>query len=252
MSSKYDSRTTIFTPDGRLLQVEYAINNINNAGLCIGIVTKQGVILACEKESTSKLLETKKTSDKIYKIDTNIAAGVGGLASDANLLIDWARDYSQNYYIKYRNFTPVENLARYISDEKQVKTIKGSNRPYGCGFLFAGWDRIYGYQLYNTEPSGIYNCWKAHAVGQGSQNAQSLLKQFYDENITKEEGVKLAVKVLRKSLDKNVIKGENIEVFILEEEKGEISQNFIQTKYITEIMEEIEKADELEKKKNEK
>lgn len=209
MSRRYDSMTTIFTPEGRLLQVEYAINNINNAGLCLGITTKGGVILACEKETSMKLLEKSKTSDKIYKIDSNIAAAVGGLASDANLLIDWAREYSQSFYTKYRNYTPVENLVRYIADEKQVKTIKGSNRPYGAGFLFCGWDKNFGYQLYNTEPSGVYNCWKAHAIGQGSQNAQSLFKQHFEENMSLDDGIQLAVKVLRKSLDKNVITAEN-------------------------------------------
>lgn len=208
MSSKYDSLTTIFNQEGKLLQVEYAIKNIGNAGLCIGLTTKQGVILACEKESTSKLLESSKSSDKIYKVDSNIAVAVGGLASDANLLIDWARDYSQNHYIKYRNYTPVENLVRFIADEQQIKTIKGSNRPYGAGFLFAGWDRIYGYQLYNTEPSGVYNCWKAHAIGQNSQNAQSAFKQYYNDNLSLEEGIVLAIRVLKKSLEKNVVNGD--------------------------------------------
>ena len=247
MSSKYDSRTTIFNPEGRLLQVEYAISNISNAGLCVGITTKKGVILACEKESTSKLLENKKTSDKIYKIDTNVAVAVGGLASDANLLIDYAREYSQNYYMKYRNLTPVENLVRFISDEKQIKTIKGSNRPYGAGFLFAGWDRIYGYQLYNTEPSGIYNCWKAHAIGQNSQNAQSALKQYYEENISLEEAAKLAIRVLRKSLDKNVIAAENIEVMVLEEQDGELTQNYLKTEYISTLLENVKKVEAEEK-----
>ena len=201
--------TTIFTPEGRLLQVEYAINNINNAGLCLGITTKKGIVLACERETTSKLLEHSRSSEKIYKVDSNIAVAVGGLASDANLLIDWARDYSQNYYMKYRNYTPVENLVRFIADEQQVKTIKGSNRPYGAGFLFGGWDRIYGYQLYNTEPSGVYNCWRAHAIGQNSQNAQSLFKQYYNEDLSMEEAILVAVRILKKSLDKNVIKAEN-------------------------------------------
>lgn len=252
MTSKYDSRTTIFTPDGRLLQVEYALNNINNAGLCIGLVTKKGIVLSCEKESTSKLLEKKKNSDKIYKIDTNIACSVGGLASDANILIDNVREYSQNYYMKYRNYTPVENLVRYISDLNQVKTIKGSNRPYGAGFLFGGWDRIYGYQLYNADPSGIYNCWKAHAIGQGSQNAESFLKQNYNEEMNLEEGIKMSIRVLRKSLDKNVLSSENIEVFVLEEENGEISQNFIGNEYISRLLEEIKKIEEDEKANEEK
>lgn len=209
MSRKYDSLTTIFTPEGRLLQVEYAINNINNAGLAIGLITTEGVILACEKDSVSKLLEKSKTSDKIYVVDKNLAVAVGGLAADANLLIDWAREFNQSYYLKYKNLCPVENTVRFIGDEQQIKTQKGSNRPYGAGFLYAGWDRIFGYQLYSGEPSGVYSCWKAHAIGQNSQNAQSAFKQFYTEDLNLEDGITLAVRILKKSLDKTKITGEN-------------------------------------------
>lgn len=112
MSRRYDQLTTIFTPEGllniyigRLLQVEYAINNINNAGLCVGVTTTGGVILASEKESTSKLLERGKVSEKLYKVDSNIAVGVGGLAADANLLIDYAR---------YSHFKLLESTLKII------------------------------------------------------------------------------------------------------------------------------------------
>lgn len=125
MSRKYDSLTSIFTPEGRLLQVENAIKNISNAGLCIGLVTKEGVILSCEKESSSKLIERGKHSEKIYKIDSNVSVAVGGIASDANLLIDYCREYTQNYFYKYKSITPVENVVRYISDVMQVKTQFG-------------------------------------------------------------------------------------------------------------------------------
>ena len=216
MSSKYDSKTTIFSPEGKLLQVEYAINNINTAGLSIGITTKNGMILCCEKESSSKLLENSKSSDKIYKIDHHIAVAVGGLASDANLLIDWARQFCQNYYMKYRSYAPVENLVRFISDEKQIKTQKGSNRPYGAGFLYAGWDENFGYQLLSGDPSGVYNCWEAHAIGQNSNNAQSTLKQYYDKNMSLNEGITLAVRVLKRSLEKNKVKGENSKYLLIE------------------------------------
>jgi 20S proteasome subunit alpha 3 len=121
MSSKYDSKTSIFSPEGRLLQVENAIKNIGNAGLCIGIVTNEGIILTCEKESISKLYERGRHSEKIYTIDRNIAVGVGGLAADANLLIDYSRRYSQSYFIKYKNLTPVEKLVKYVSDVMQTK-----------------------------------------------------------------------------------------------------------------------------------
>lgn len=196
--------------------------------------------MACEKESTSKLLEKSKSSEKIYKIDTNIAVGVGGLAADANLLIEYAREFSQNYYYKYKSNTPVENVVRYISDVKQVKTQFGSTRPYGAGFLFAGWDRIHGYQLYNTEPSGVYNTWKAHAIGQNYQNAQSSLKQFYEDNLSLSEGLKLTVKVLKKTLDKNKMSGENIDIFVLENLDGDLVQRYVSAKEIDTYLQQID------------
>jgi 20S proteasome subunit alpha 3 len=90
-----------------------------------------------------------------------------------------------------------------------LKTQHGSTRPFGAGFLFAGWDKIFGYQLYNTEPSGVYNAWKAHAIGQNYQSAQSTLKQYFEDNMTLEEGLKVTIRVLKKTLDKNKLSGEN-------------------------------------------
>jgi 20S proteasome subunit alpha 3 len=211
-----------------------------------------GVILACEKESTSKLLEKSKNSEKIYKIDSNIAAGVGGLAADANLLIEYAREFSQNYYYKYKSLTPVENIVRYISDVKQVKTQFGSTRPYGAGFLFAGWDKIHGYQLYNTEPSGVYNTWKAHAIGQNYQSAQSSLKQYYEDKLSLTDGLKLTVKVLKKTLDKNKMAGENIDIFVLQNVNGVITQKFTPAKDIDSYLKIIEQEEAEEKLKSDK
>ena len=252
MSSKYDSKTSIFSPEGRLLQVENAIKNIGNAGLCIGIVTKEGIILTCEKESISKLYERGRHSEKIYTIDRNIAVGVGGLAADANLLIDYSRRYSQSYFIKYKNLTPVEKLVKYVSDVMQTKTQFGSTRPYGAGFLFAGWDKNFGFQLYNTEPSGIYNAWKAHAIGKNDQSAQSSLKQYYENNMSLDDGLKLAVKVLKKSLDKNKMNPENVEIFVLEKKEGEMNQRFVKSDEIQKFIEIVDKEDEIEKEKEKK
>jgi 20S proteasome subunit alpha 3 len=197
-------------------------------------------------------LERGKYSEKIYKIDSNIAVGVGGLAADANLLIDYAREYSQNYFFKYKSYTPVENVVRQISDIKQYKTQFGSTRPYGAGFLFAGWDRVYGYQLYNTEPSGIYNTWKAHAIGKNDQSAQSSLKQYYEENLSLADGLKLTVKVLKKTLDKNKMSGENLEIFVLENIDGEIFQRFIKDTEIDGYLKVLEVEEAEEKAKSDK
>ena len=252
MSRKYDQLTSIFTPEGRLLQVENAIKNIGNAGLCIGIVTKDGIILTCEKESISKLYERGKHSEKIYTIDKNIAVGVGGLAADANLLIDYSREFSQNYFFKYKTLTPVENVVKYISDIMQTKTQFGSTRPYGAGFLFGGWDKNFGFQLYNTEPSGIYNAWRAHAIGKNDQSAQSSLKQYYENDMSLKDGLKLAVKVLKKSLDKNKMNPENLELFVLEKTDEGLVQRFVKNDEINEYIQIVDKEDEKEKQKEKK
>lgn len=131
----------------------------------------------------------------------------------------------------------------------QLKTQFGSSRPYGAGFLFAGWDRVYGYQLYNSEPSGIYNTWKAHAIGKNDQSAQSTLKQYYENNMSLNDGLKLAVKVLKKTLDKNKMSGKNVEVFVLEKIGEEIMQRFIKEGEINDYLKIVEKEDIEEKEK---
>ena len=133
-----------------------------------------------------------------------------------------------------------------------MKTQFGSTRPYGAGFLFSGWDRIHGYQLYNTEPSGVYNTWRAHAIGQNHQSAQSSLKSFYEDNLSLSDGLKLTVKVLRKTLDKNKMAGENIDIFVLTKVDGELTQKFLPAKEIDEYLKLVEQEEAEEKAKADK
>ena len=131
----------------------------------------------------------------------------------------------------------------------QTKTQFGSTRPYGAGFLFGGWDKNFGYQLYNTEPSGIYNAWKAHAIGKNDQSAQSSLKQYYENDMNLQDGLKLAVKVLKKSLDKNKMNPENVEIFVLEMKEGELNQRFVKSDETQKFIEIVDKEDAEEKAK---
>mmetsp|Transcript_15677 Transcript_15677/g.47745 ORF Transcript_15677/g.47745 Transcript_15677/m.47745 type:complete len:151 (+) Transcript_15677:147-599(+) len=150
MSRRYDQSTTTFSPEGRLHQVEYAINAINNAGTCVGIMAKDSVILAAEKKQLSILLansEHAKGSEKMYKIDDHICCVVAGLSSDASILINQARLSSQQYLYRYQEAMPVEMLVQRICDYKQAYTQYGGLRPFGVGFLFCGWDKHHGYQL---------------------------------------------------------------------------------------------------------
>ncbi|KAM0061230.1 putative proteasome endopeptidase complex [Helianthus debilis subsp. tardiflorus] len=212
MSRRYDSRTTIFSPEGRLYQVEYAMEAIGNAGSAIGILSKDGVVLVGEKKVTSKLLQTSTSTEKMYKIDDHVACAVAGIMSDANILINTARVQAQRYTFSYQEPMPVEQLVQSLCDTKQGYTQFGGLRPFGVSFLFAGWDKNYGFQLYMSDPSGNYGGWKAAAVGANNQAAQSMLKQDYKDDISREEAVQLALKVLSKTMDSTSLTSEKLEL----------------------------------------
>eukprot|EP01098_Paradermamoeba_levis_P007431 TRINITY_DN306_c0_g1_i1.p1 TRINITY_DN306_c0_g1~~TRINITY_DN306_c0_g1_i1.p1 ORF type:complete len:252 (-),score=93.28 TRINITY_DN306_c0_g1_i1:87-842(-) len=215
MARRYDSRTTIFSPEGRLYQVEYAMEAISHAGAAIGILAKDGLVLAAEKMITSKLLEVGTSAEKMYKLDDDIACSVAGITADANILINYARLSAQRHLFSYQEAMPVEQLVQSICDLKQGYTQYGGQRPFGVSFLYAGWDKHYGFQLYHSDPSGNYGGWKATAIGKNNSNAQSILKQDYKEDINLKEALVLAVKVLSKSMDSTSLNSEKLEFGIL-------------------------------------
>lgn len=203
MSRRYDSRTTIFSPEGRLYQVEYAMEAISQAGSAVGILASNGVVLAAEKRVTSKLLDVRKNAEKMYKIDDHLAVAVAGITADANILINNARVEAQRYLFAYQEPIPIEQLVIRVCDTKQGYTQYGGLRPFGVSFLFAGWDHHFGFQLYQSDPSGNYGGWKATAIGANHQAAASILKSDYnmEQPPTVEEACKLALKVLGKTMD---------------------------------------------------
>mmetsp|Transcript_1163 Transcript_1163/g.1814 ORF Transcript_1163/g.1814 Transcript_1163/m.1814 type:complete len:260 (-) Transcript_1163:274-1053(-) len=208
MARRYDSSTTTFSPEGRLHQVEYAIEAINNAGTCVGILAKDGIVMASERRITSGLLAPAKTSEKTYQLCSHAACNVAGLTADANILIDQARLRAGRYAYQYQEPIPVEQLVEFVCNYKQFYTQRGGLRPFGVAFLFAGYDEHYGFQLYQSDPSGNYSGWKATVIGANNQAGKSLLKAEYktgeeeEEKIPDvEEALKLAVKVLNKTMD---------------------------------------------------
>merc|ERR1712216_329147 len=217
MARRYDSRTTIFSPEGRLHQVEYAMEAIGHAGAAIGVLATNGVVLAAEKKTTSKLLESDKTSEKMYMIDQHIACAVAGIRADANILINNARLTAQRHLYKYDEAMPVEQLIQQICDLKQGYTQYGGMRPFGVSFLFAGYDHHFGYQLYQSDPSGNYGGWKAYAIGQNSTSAQSILKQEYSDDIDLHAALLLAIKFLSNTMDSTSLTADKLEFATLDE-----------------------------------
>jgi len=222
MARRYDSRTTIFSPDGRLFQVEYAMEAISHAGTAVGVLANDGVVLAAEKKVTSKLLEGKATSEKMYRIDNHIACAVSGITSDANIVVNYARLSAQRYLFQYQEPSPVEVLVQTVCDLKQGYTQFGGLRPFGISFLYAGWDKHHGFQLYKSDPSGNYGGWKATSAGSGHQAATSLLKSDYDDDIDLQGALKLATKVLSKTMDSTSLDHEKLEYAILTRQKDNI------------------------------
>ncbi|MEM0344395.1 MAG: archaeal proteasome endopeptidase complex subunit alpha [Thermofilaceae archaeon] len=193
----YDRAVALFSPDGRLFQVEYAHEAVRKGSITIGIKTAEGVILAAEKRQPSLLAES---AEKIKRVDDHIGLAFSGLFGDARVLIDDARVYAQIYRLTYGEKIPVELLAKRICDIKQVYTQHGGVRPFGVAFLIAGVDRR-GVHLIMTDPGGSYMSYKAAAVGANSQAAMEILEQSYDGRMTLDEATLLALKVLDKTVE---------------------------------------------------
>ncbi|RIB13494.1 nucleophile aminohydrolase [Gigaspora rosea] len=224
MARRYDSRTTIFSPEGRLYQVEYAMEAISHAGTALGILASDGIVIAAEKKVTSKLLEQTTTSEKIYLLNDNVICGVAGITADANYLINYSRQIAQNYLYTYGEDIPVEQLVQRLCDLKQGYTQYGGLRPFGVSFIYAGHDSHYGFQLYHSDPSGNYGGWKATCIGANNASAQSLLKQDYKDEITLKEARELAAKVLSKTMDSTTLSSEKLEFATLSlNDEGKVS-----------------------------
>jgi len=151
--------TTLVLPTlspGRINQIEYAIAAIQNAAACVGIRSDAGIVIATEKKVFSKLLAPSKGSDKTYKLAEHVFVAVAGLTSDANVLVSYARTAAARYEFTYAEPQPVETLVKLLCDYKHAYTQTGGLRPFGVAFLYAGWDRHHGFQLYQSDPSGNY------------------------------------------------------------------------------------------------
>lgn len=195
--------------------MEYAIEAINNAGTCVGLQSKEGIVLAAEKRTVSKLLAPSKTSEKTYTIDQHIVTLVAGLTADANILIQEARLGSQRYLYTYQQAMPVEQVVKSVCNYKQAYTQFGGLRPFGVALLVAGWDKHFGFQLYQTDPSGNYSGWKATVIGQNNQAGKSILKSDYKDDVSLAANRKLALKILLKTMDSATPSPERIELSML-------------------------------------
>jgi 20S proteasome subunit alpha 3 len=226
-----------FSPDGRLFQVEYAMTAIGHAGAAVGVLSSEGVVLAAEKKTSSKLLDTTKRSEKMYVIDSHITCAVAGITADANILVNQARLAAQRYMYAYQEPIPVEYLLQLICDTKQTYTQWGGLRPFGVSFLFAGWDRHHGFQLYQSDPSGNYGGWKATAIGANSTAASSILKSDYKDDIDMDGALGLAIKVLTKTMDSTTLSPDKLELCtVTKSDKKTVEYKQLSQSELTELL----------------
>ncbi|XP_075242364.1 proteasome subunit alpha type-4-like [Convolutriloba macropyga] len=252
MARRYDSRTTIFSPEGRLYQVEYAIETVNHSGTCLGILANDGVILGCENRNTNPLLDNLFSSEKIYKISDHLICSFAGLTSDANVLLTELRLIAQRYEVQFQEPVPVEQLIKPMCDVKQAFTQFGGKRPFGVSILYMGWDKHYGYQLYQSDPSGNYGGWKATCIGNNSQSAISILNQDYKiGEMSLADAKQLAVKIFSKTLDLAELTPDKIELAQLtKDDKSNLVSKVLPKSEVEKLIKEYEaKRDAEEKEK---
>ena len=194
----YDRSATMFSPDGHLLQVEYAEKTVRLGTASIGINCADGVIIVADKGKKDVLI-ISESADKIYEVDEHIMASAAGILSDARILINHIRVVAQQNRITYGSPIDVESIIREISDVKQQYTQHPGVRPFGVALIIAGKDET-GCRLYTSDITGNYYEYNAIAIGEDDEKIKEVLRKEYKASMTTDDGIKLALKIFKEVL----------------------------------------------------
>ncbi len=185
----YDRAITVFSPDGRLYQVEYAIETVRRGTIAVGVKCKDGIIIAVEEKP--RKLQISETAQKIFQIDDHVGVAAAGYIPDARSQVDNARFFSQSNKMIYDESVEVETIAKHLADQCQQYTQYAGVRPYGVALILGGVVNNTP-ELYLTDPSGTYISYDAIAIGSGSDSVTDFLEKTYKEDLTLEEASTLA------------------------------------------------------------
>lgn len=195
-SQAYDRAATMFSPDGRLYQVEYASKIVEQGTLGAGLIYDSGVLFATDKKISSRLI-LPESIEKLFAIDDHIGAVSSGLVGDARRLVQFARQEAQENSIYYEEPIEVEALVKKVSGVAQYFTQYGGVRPFGVSFIIGGVDQT-GSRLFEVEPSGALAEYRAIAIGKGKKEAMEFLEQKFKDNLSRDDAMDLLIEALKK------------------------------------------------------
>ena len=193
-SNQYDAAITIFSPEGRLYQVEYALELVKRGAPIVGVYSPEGVILAAD-ETPESTLDDPNYLKKIFQFDDHVGAAIAGLSSDARVLMGQGRVFCQSNRLLYDEPADIEALIGTLSSRIQVYTQHGGIRPFGVSLIVAGVDTT-GPKLMTTDPSGSYRGYKARALGRNADKANTLLDEKYVEGLSMDDAIKLGIEAV--------------------------------------------------------
>ncbi|ORY06978.1 20S proteasome alpha subunit B [Basidiobolus meristosporus CBS 931.73] len=199
MSDRYSFSLTTFSPSGKLVQIEYALNAVAQGVTSIGIKAANGIVIATEKKTASPLIDST-TVEKISTICPNVGLVYSGMGPDARVLVNKARKSAQIYRRVYQEDPPNTMLVKDVASVMQEFTQRGGVRPFGVSLLVAGYDEN-GPSLYQVDPSGSYWAWKATAIGKNMINAKTFLEKRYNEEMELDDAIHTAILTLKEGYE---------------------------------------------------
>ena len=195
MSSRgYDMTPTMYSPDGRIYQVEYAMETVKKGTLAIGVVSSEGVVVAVEEKA--RALQTLGKTQKIFQVDTHIGVAAAGYIPDARVMVDNARLFAQNNRISYDDTAGVGMVAKYLADNSHQFTQYGGVRPNGVALIIGGVDQKA--SVYVTDPSGAFGEYSAMAIGAGSDEVNVFLEDNYSPQCSMDDAALLTIRAINK------------------------------------------------------
>ena len=202
-SRGYDMTPTMYSPDGRIYQVEYAIETVKRGAIAIGLKAKNGVVMAVEEKSRD--LQVEDITQKIFQVDEHIGIAAAGYIPDARILVDSARFFSQSNKLTYDESVEVETVAKHLADQSHQFTQYSGVRPFGVALIIAGVDRK-GTRVFVTDPSGTYVPYTAVAIGGNSDEVTDFLEKNYKEEMSVDDAISLAISAINLKSDEKGIK----------------------------------------------